>query len=355
MNKKDFLELITSDEYDFLQNNKHLGDGIIMLGLGGSHAYGTNVATSDVDIRGIAMNKTEDLLLGRDFEQVSDSQTDTVIYSLRKIFKLLTNCNPNIVEILGLSDDQILITSDIWQKIKENEGLFLSKRCVATFGGYANAQLRRLETSSARETGQAQKEKYILGSIENSEEFFMNNYKRIPEDALKLYIDKSDKEDMDSEIYVNLNLQHYPMRDLVDIFNGYGSIVRDYDKIGARNSKAFVHNKIGKHMMHLVRLHYMVFDILEKGMVKTYRDEEHQILMDIRNGSLLESDGLTPSKQFYVLLSELDNRLKYDKQNTKLPDEPDYKAIDELFIQLAGKEPESKINIAALDDIDMER
>ena len=67
--------------------------------LGGSHAYGTNVETSDIDIRGIAVNQGKDILLGKDFEQVQDNQTDTVFYSMDKVFHLLSNANPNVMEL----------------------------------------------------------------------------------------------------------------------------------------------------------------------------------------------------------------------------------------------------------------
>lgn len=39
----DFKNIIKSKQYDFLRTNEHLGDKIILLGLGGSWAYGTNV------------------------------------------------------------------------------------------------------------------------------------------------------------------------------------------------------------------------------------------------------------------------------------------------------------------------
>ena len=42
--------------YSFLRTNEHLGKNLILLGLGGSHAYGTNVETSDLDVRGCALN-----------------------------------------------------------------------------------------------------------------------------------------------------------------------------------------------------------------------------------------------------------------------------------------------------------
>lgn len=48
--------LVEGPEYEFLRTDKHLGDRIMFLTLGGSHAYGTNVETSDIDVRGCAMN-----------------------------------------------------------------------------------------------------------------------------------------------------------------------------------------------------------------------------------------------------------------------------------------------------------
>ena len=46
--------IIQRQEYDFLRTNKHLGKNILFLTLSGSHAYGTNVEGSDIDIRGAA-------------------------------------------------------------------------------------------------------------------------------------------------------------------------------------------------------------------------------------------------------------------------------------------------------------
>ena len=62
---------LKSEDYKFLQENK-FGKNIIILTLGGSHAYGTNKEDSDLDIRGVTLNSKENILLGSDFEQVVD-------------------------------------------------------------------------------------------------------------------------------------------------------------------------------------------------------------------------------------------------------------------------------------------
>lgn len=61
---------VVSKEYNFLRENEHLGKNIILLGFGGSHAYGTNTETSDLDIRGIATNRKEEILSNIRFEQL---------------------------------------------------------------------------------------------------------------------------------------------------------------------------------------------------------------------------------------------------------------------------------------------
>ena len=49
-------EIVARPEYDFLRTNPHLGPNIMFLTLGGSHAYGTNIEGSDIDVRGVAAN-----------------------------------------------------------------------------------------------------------------------------------------------------------------------------------------------------------------------------------------------------------------------------------------------------------
>ena len=92
---------IKKPEYDFLEKNEHLGKNIILLGLGGSHAYGTNTETSDLDIRGCALNRKNEILTNENFEQFVNEETDTTIYSFNKLISLLSNCNPNTIEILS--------------------------------------------------------------------------------------------------------------------------------------------------------------------------------------------------------------------------------------------------------------
>ena len=86
-------------------------------------------------------------------------------------------------------------------------------------------------------------------------------------------------------------------------------------------------------MMHLIRLYIMCIDILEKEEIITYREKEHDLLMDIRNGKYLDSND-QPTDGFYDLLNEWQKRFEYAKENTSLPEKPDYKKAEELLIYL---------------------
>ena len=326
-------KVLFSEEYRFLRTNEHLGNNIILVGLGGSYAYGTNTESSDLDVRGIALNTKEEILTNKKFEQFVNEETDTTIYSFNKIISLLSNVNPNTIELCGLKPEHYLYLHPIGRELLNNANIFLSKRAVHTFGGYANAQLRRLENVCNRSVSQSQREQYILNTINNAMYDIKQAYQDFTEDEIKLYTDKAVQEGYETEIFMDVNLKHYPLRDYCSVWNEMKSIVSSYNKIGKRNEKAITHNKLGKHMMHLIRLYMMCLDILEKEQIVTYREAEHDLLMDIRNGKYLDSND-QPIPEFYEMVDDYEKKLDYAKLNTNLPDSPDYKKISEFVMSV---------------------
>lgn len=326
-------KLAYDEEYKFLRENNCLGSNICLLGLGGSYAYGTNNEQSDLDIRGCYLDSRREILLGSYSEQAIDNKTDTVIYSFHKLIDLLSVCNPNVIEILGLKHDHYLYVSDIGQDLINNRKMFLSKQAIHSFGGYANQQLYRLSQKCNSVLSQSELEEHICRTMSNMKESFADKYTSFPEDSIKLYTDKAVQEGFDTEIFMDVHLTHYPVRDYKCMWSELNNMVKSYAKIGGRNANAIEHGKVGKHMMHLVRLYYMCFDILEKEEVVTYRGKEHDFLMDIRNGKFLNEKGL-PSDDFMDVVRELEKRLEYDKENTSLPEKPDKKKIDEFVMDV---------------------
>ena len=329
----DYRAILNKPEYDFINKNEHLGKHVILLGLAGSYAYGTNIESSDIDIRGIALNKKSDLIGLTQFEQYVDDNTDTVIYAFNKMVNLLLSCNPNTIELLGLAPDNYLYLNDIGKMLLDNKRLFLSKRAIQSFGGYADAQLRRLQNALARDTFlQSEKEQHIFNSVKNAMYSFNSSYKNFENGSLEIFIDKSVNPELETEIFVNANLNHYPLRDYASMWNTMSNVVKDYDKIGKRNKKKDdLH--LNKHAMHLIRLFMMAIDILEKGEINTYREKEHDLLMDIRFGKDQTDEG-TFSDSFYDMMREYERRLHYVAEHTDLPAKPDFKRVQELVMTI---------------------
>lgn len=149
-------ELLANKDYAFLTESPLLGNNILLLTLGGSHAYGTNVETSDIDVRGITYNPVDSLLGNRVFEQYEDEATDTVVYGLNKMFKLLLECNPNTIEQLGSKPEHYIILNDDGKKLIENRKIFLSKErfillAVTQIHSYAGCRMRWQETAIHRQ------------------------------------------------------------------------------------------------------------------------------------------------------------------------------------------------------------
>lgn len=318
-------------DYDFLKDIK---DRIMILTIGGSHAYGTNVNTpehvSDIDLRGIMFDSSDDILLKKEPFQLNDKNTDSVIYTFNKIVKLFIECNPNTIELLGNEPDDYYYVHPLGQLLLDNKNAFLSKRALLSFAGYGNQQLNRLENALARDSlSQKKKEEHILNSVKSAMLTINDRYRSFDKSSMKLYIDKSDKEKYDTEIFIDINLKHYPLRDLNGIWNEFVSIPRQYEKVNHRNRKKD-NEHLNKHAMHLIRLYFTLIDILKYGEIRTKRVEERDLLLDIRNGCFMNSDG-TYNSEFFELKRELDAKVKELEKVTKLPEKADMKTIEEII------------------------
>lgn len=150
--------------------------------------------------------------------------------------------------------------------------------------------------------------------------------------SLSIYIDKAENPELDTEIFVDAKLEHYPLRDYKGIWGEMNNIVKEYDKIGKRNRKKD-DNHLNKHAMHLIRLFMMAIDILTKEEICTYREEEQELLLKIRRGDFQKEDG-TYSTEFYEILSDYERRLHQAAEETGLPDEPDLDRVQEFVMSV---------------------
>ena len=318
---------IDSKEYDFLRNDIHLGNNIILLTLGGSYAYGLETENSDLDIRGIAIENKNEIIGLKKFEQFINEETDTTIYGLRKLISLILNCNPNTIEMLGTKPEHLFICNKYGKILRDNIDLFLSKKAIGSFGGYANQQLRRLENALCRNNySHSRKEEHMLNTIKRELDNIEERYKELTRGSLNLYIDKSEKESYDTEIFMDCSLKHYPLRDFKNIHSEMQNVISGYEKLNHRNSKKDEYH-LNKHASHLIRLFLMGSEVLKGEGVNTYREKDKQLLLDIKNGEYTY-------EEIFEMTDKYEKEFKYIADNSPLPKKPDYKKVEELLMTI---------------------
>jgi len=119
-------------------------DNIILEGVVGSRAYGLATPESDIDIKGVFVAPTREIL---GIYPVKDCYTttepDTQYLEVSKFISLALKCNPTILEMLYLSEYDTLNYEG--GMLVEHRSAFLSEPYVRNaFGGYAVQQVRKL-------------------------------------------------------------------------------------------------------------------------------------------------------------------------------------------------------------------
>ena len=133
----------------------------------------------------------------------------------------------------------------------EQRDMFLSQKAVHAFGGYATQQLRRLQATLARDRyDQSEKEKQILSSCKSSMTSFNDRYQEFENGAIHLYVDESQREDLDTEIFLDVNLTHYPLRDYKNIWSDLNTM--PIGKLSANLLAISVIRKWQRTQMHLL-------------------------------------------------------------------------------------------------------
>lgn len=299
-----------------------LGDNTILLVRHGSRAYGTNTPTSDTDIKGICIAPLTNYIgLESPFEQAEfkseEENTEGVVYELRKFLRLASECNPNILEILFVDDEDVLFCTPIGQLLRDNRDMFLSKKARYTFAGYARSQLQRIKRHKAwllnppkgkperadfnlPEKGMGPSEMGALKSLEEKGHVFSEN-------AVGLL--------QKEKAYFNA-LQQYKN------YEGW--------KKSRNPARAELEAKCGydsKHAMHLIRLLTMCSEILRGKGVLVKRTHDVAKLLDIRSG-------LWTYEQVIDLAENLESQCDVAAKFSSLPEECDKQCVNDLCVQL---------------------
>lgn len=291
----------------------------------GSHAYGLNVPTSDEDYKGVCIPPRE-CYLGflSNFEQhehmgSKNDGIDSVIYAIRKFVHLAADCNPNIVEVLHVSESDVLKCDAFGEELRNIKDEFLSKKAKFTFSGYAHAQLKRIKTHrswllnppasppSRKEFGLSETTKASqseLGAFEAAVREGMEV--EMPKDVLTLFTREKQ--------YQAAKAQH----------SQYLNWVKTRNPARAEFEAKFGYDV--KHGMHLLRLMRMCREILTQHAVVVKRPDRDELLA-VRHGQRSYDSLIEEAEAIELECDEL-------YRTSTLRKEPDRNKLDSFLVNI---------------------
>jgi predicted nucleotidyltransferase len=358
-----------------------------LLCTGGSRAYGLHTAGSDVDVKGVAvpparyyhgflrrfeqadrpghMSAFWDQLSPAEQEVARTTKVEGTVYELTKFVKLAADCNPNILDVLFCREEEVRLCSPLGRRLREQRQIFLSRKARHTFGGYATAQLKRIETHR----------RWLLHPITREpqrEDFSLPHRTLIPSDqlaaawaAIQARVDswavdygalpQSAKVHIQGQVaayLAELGLHHDDRWQVAARAIGYDEnfmllLDRERRYKAARNEweqyqswtrtrnpdRAALEASHGydvKHGAHLIRLLRMAGEVLLTGQVHIWRgDIDAEELLSIRRGAWSYERLISYARDEERRLEGLTRA-----GSGPLPEVPDAEAIDQLCVGL---------------------
>ena len=349
-------------------------ENCILRVVAGSHAYGTNIPSSDWDERAIFADVKQRVLLPFEkIEQIQFREDDKVYFELSKYMPLLLSQNPNVIELIWTDPKDVLFKNELGDLLLDNRHEFLSKQVTDSYVGYAMSQLKRIKghnkwINNPQPEREPQMADYISilwnysGDKENNKRLAKENYTAVSIGDGNFALWDNDKLNVKRKNW--LDNKGNPIafkKPEFDLINTQGLppdvIVKTNKKLyedGHENWKAYwswkknrnekrseLEEKYGydvKHAMHLIRLLKSGVDILEKGIVPVKRDDA-AYLLDIRGGKYTYEEITKESER-------LSEKVRSLSEKTKLPEKPNYDLAKEIMIEVYEKQwklsPEKK-------------
>jgi len=150
---------------------------------------------------------------------------------------------------------------------------------------------------------------------------FNDIYSSFDGNAIALYADENS-----NKLLVDIDLQHYPVKDLIGIFSEMNSTIKAYNKLNHRNRKKD-NSHLFKHAMHLIRLLITGTDILNGKGIITKRTGDNKLLMDIRNGIYSFDEIFKMTEEFQLKFHEA-------AKTTNLQNRPDIAVVERLMTDI---------------------
>ena len=300
--------------------------------LSGSHIYGTNVATSDKDYKGIVIPDSNSILLQTALRTRNNASNkaegvrngpedcDREYFALHYFMKLLIDGQTHPVEMLFIPSKFWTETSPEWEEIVGYRHLLVSKKLTA-FVGYAKNQANKYSAKGER-----------LATVEAFVKFLKTCFGMSP---LKAYGDE-----------LSAIIAQYPKYSRIENIENGGKILPHLEVCGrkidlnasveyALNCYEWVYKEYGdrakasvegvdwKAVMHAIRIAEEAVEILRDGAI-TFPRPNVSLLLDIRNGKIKYDMVMD---YFETLLEDINSASKV----TALPETPNTALADRII------------------------
>lgn len=270
----------------------------------GSHLYGTDTESSDLDIKGIYLPTARQIVLSqgkhsisttklkREFEKNTKDDVDQEFFSLKEYLKLLCEGQTVALDILFSPESFHIFKGeayDIFKTIYSNKNKLLSKG-ILSFIGYARKQASKYGIKGSRVRAvkdtidflNTLDEKALLGDIRSSldasnlfkDEFINYTMQPDPNNVMVTYFEVCNRK------FQMTNSVKYTLSILNKIYNEYGQ----------RAKLAQINDGIDwKALSHAVRVNFEGQELLKTGHI-TFPCPNRQLLLDIKTGKMPYSE-----------------------------------------------------------------
>jgi hypothetical protein len=302
----------------------------------GSHLYGTNTETSDIDYKSVHIPDYRDIILQRvqdsvnlspkrtkaENEKNTSEDKDDESYSLQKYLRLLAEGQTVAIDMLFAPAPEF--TSDIWGCIQRNNYRLLTKKS-ASFVGYCRTQANKYGIKGSRMSA-AKEAMDHFAYYSGLEEFGpLGKVGDIGDDDFPLgehtKIEVKETTPGRFETYfVCCNRMVGFKNTIKEAYNIYKRI---YDEYGERARQALNNENIDwKALSHAVRVGQEAMELLEFHRV-TFPLPNAKHILDIKQGKL-------PYAQVAEEIEHLLSTVEDASRVSTLRDEPDQQWIDDL-------------------------
>lgn len=327
---------------------------LILKTIFGSHVYGTNIPTSDTDIKGMFIPSAEDILLQRAPKTIIQNtkissagknlptDTDVELFSVQQYLKLLMEGQSCALDLLFTPKKFYLEESNsIWYNIQSQKDQFIHKGITA-FIGYAKQQAGKYGIKGTR-----------VSALRNTLDFLsqFNNHLKLNDSSIELklwsglvyeplthevkllneHIKFVDVKSPNGRIEPHLEVcnrkipLHATVKYTKEIFQ------KIFDEYGARALLAEKNEGCDyKALMHAVRVCNQAKELLSTGHI-TFPRPEKDLLLQIRKGEL-------PYKEVATLIENGLEELNSINATSTLRETPNKALADSIVLDCYNEE-----------------